>query len=285
MMKTLFVGFVFLGAITVHAQPSALVRVEGPLAKMLGIASARLNTPTATLARNLLNQAKVAGIPTALKMDPVYSFTQGNLDAEGLALLGEEAQVALIQVGKNTTFKSVMGLPESKLALSGVQNLDRLDNVRLSSDGVVKSSVNPESLIEDEVRAVGLSKQVSAELSTELKAIRSEVGISYTNRGMCKGLDDEAAANFTSFLRKARENLRRTRERCPNQLYGSIAESWIQFQKELGREGASLWRAVEKNQACYTSARLRPGVLAAVQRISDKNGGKVPQGEPTGCPL
>ena len=282
MIKALIVGFVFLGSLTAHAQGPALQKV-------IALASAQGKTSSAAVTRSLLTQVEgsSSALAQAVKNDPLYIFNKGNLNEESLRYLGNEAQSALMQIGKATTFKGISSLPEFETALRSVSSLEHAaDNVALSSSGKVKTAVNPELAIENDIRSLGLSEPVATDLASELKAFRSEAGLSYTNRGMCKGLDDEAATNFTAFIRDARENLKRTRAKCPAQFYGSIAEVWIQFQKRMGREGDALWRAVEKNQTCYTSARLRPGVLSAVNQISEKNGGQVPaESEASGCPL
>jgi hypothetical protein len=282
MIKALIVGFVFLGSLTAHAQGLALQKV-------IALASAQGKTSSAAVTRSLLTQVEgsSSALAQAVKNDPLYIFNKGSLNEESLRYLGNEAQSALLQIGKATTFKGISSLPEFESALRSVGSLEHAaDNVPLSKNGKIKTAVDPELAIENDIRSLGLSEAVATDLATELKAFRSEAGLSYTNRGMCKGLDDEAATNFTAFVRDARENLKRTRAKCPAQFYGSIAEVWIQFQKRMGREGDALWRAVEKNQACYTSARLRPGVLSAVNQISEKNGGQVPaENEASGCPL
>ena len=282
MIKALIVGFVFLGSLTAHAHGPALQKV-------IALASTQSKTSTEAITRSLLTQVErsSSSLAQAVKNDPLYIFNRGNLNEESLRYLGNEAQSAMMQIGKATAFKAIAGLPEFETALRSVSSLEHAaDNIPLSATGKVKTAVNPELAIENEVRSLGLSETVAADLAAELKAFRSEAGLSYTNKGMCKGLDDESAAGFISFLRDARENLKRTRAKCPAQLYGSLAEAWILFQKRMGREGDALWRAVEKNQVCYTSARLRPGVLNAVNQISAKNGGQVPvENEASGCPL
>jgi hypothetical protein len=282
MIKALIVGFVFLGSLTAHAQGVALQRV-------ITLASTQGKTSTSMVMKDLFSQVEGASgaLAQTVKNDPLYVFSRGSMTEESLQYLGVEAQNALLQIGKNTTFKSISSLSEFQNAESSVRSLSRAsEGVSLSANGKVKVAVSPELAIEQEVRSLGLSESVTAELSSELKTFRTETGISYTNRGMCKGLDDEAATNFVGFLRDARENLKRTRAKCPGQFYGSIAEVWINFQKRMGRQGDSLWRAVQKNQVCYTSSRLRPGVLNAVSQISEKNSGAVPaESELSGCPL
>jgi hypothetical protein len=282
MIKALIVGFVFLGSFTAHAQGPALQKV-------IALASTQGKTSTEAVTRSLLTQVEgsSSALAQVVKNDPLYIFNKGNLNEESLRYLGSEAQSALLQIGKKTTFKAVSALPEFEIALSSVSSLEHAaDNIPLSTTGKVKASINPDTVIESDIRSLGLSEPVATDLANELKAFKNETGLFYTNRGMCKGLDDEAATNFTAFVRDARENLKRTRAKCPGQLYGSIAEVWIHFQKRMGREGDALWRAVEKNQTCYTGVKLRPGVLSAVNQISQKNGGQVPaENEPSGCPL
>ena len=289
MIKALIVGFVFLGSLTAHAQGSAIQRV-------IALASAKSGTSTEAVMMSLTTQvgnAAKSNLPATkalgqiVENDPLYIFNNRSLNQESLRYLGKEAQSALLQIGKTTTFKGVSSLPEFESALRSVSSLEHAaDNIPLSANGKIKSGVNPDLAIENGVKSLGLSEAVAADLATELKAFRSEAGLNYTNKELCKGLDDESATNFAGFLRDARENLKRTRAKCPSQLYGSIAEVWILFQKRMGREGDALWRAVEKNQTCYTSARLRPGVLSAVNQISEKNGGQVPaENEASGCPL
>ncbi len=283
MIKALIVGFVFLGSFTAHAQVPALQKV-------IALASTQGKTSTEAVTRSLLTQlesSSQSGLASVVKNDPVYTFNNGNLNEETLRYLGSEAQSALLQIGKKTTFKAVSALPEFEIALSSVSSLEHAaDNIPLSKNGQLKSSISSDVVIESDIRSLGLSEPVATDLANELKAFKKETGLFYTNRGMCKGLDDEAATNFAAFVRDARENLKRTRAKCPGQLYGSIAEVWIHFQKRMGREGDALWRAVEKNQTCYTAGKLRPGVLSAVNQISQKNGGQVPaENEPSGCPL
>jgi|GEM_PF-4191868 len=286
MMKALIVGFVFLGSFTAHAQGGPAVAA---LEKVITMASVQGKTTTAAVTRSLLSQVEgsSSALAQAVKNDPLYIFNKGNLNEESIRYLGDDAVGALIQIGKSSTFKGVANVAELQDAYALSTSLtQKLEDVSLSANGKVKVAVNPELAIENEVRSLGLSESVTNELANELKAFRTESGISYTNRGMCKGLDDEAATNFASLIRDARENLKRTRAKCPAQFYGSLAEVWIHFQKRMGRDGDALWRAVQKNQTCYTSARLRPGVLNAVNVISEKNGGQVPgETEASGCPL
>jgi hypothetical protein len=282
MLKAIIVGFVVLGSVSAHAQVTALERV-------VALASTQSKTSSSAIVKNLFSQVEGASgaLSQAVKNDPLYIFNHGNLNEESLRYLGADAQSALLQIGRSTTFKGVSSLAEFENALSSVSALSRAaEHTPLSATGSVKSAVSVEALIEQDIRALGLSEPVTQSLANELKTFRSETGISYTNKGMCKGLDDEAATNFVGFLRDARENLKKTRLKCPAQFYGSIAEVWIHFQKQMGRSGDTLWRAVQKNQTCYTSARLRPGVLNAVNQISEKNSGQVPaENELTGCPL
>ncbi|MBU6153773.1 MAG: hypothetical protein KGP28_05680 [Bdellovibrionales bacterium] len=282
MIKALIVGFVFLGSLTAHAQMPVLKKVVEAVASEGKVSGSQVAT-------GLMNQVKSSSSPLArvVQEDPLYKFTNGNLDEEGLRYLGNDAQMALIQLGKTTTFKSVSNLADFEIALKSVSSLENaVKNVPMSKNGYIKSAVSVEDAIENEVRTLGLSESVAADLSKEMKGLYSDFGLRYSNRGMCKGLDDEAATNFAAVLRDTRENLKRTKMNCPSQLYGAIAEVWIQFQKRMGREGDSLWRAVEKNQTCYVAQGLRPHVLNAVNLISTKHGGQVPaENQATGCPL
>jgi hypothetical protein len=293
MMKNLIVGMVFLGSFTAQAQPGA-AGVEA----LVRLAATNGGTSAAEVTRSLMTQVErqaasaAASAPNALsqavKNDPLYIFTKGNIDENALRYLGPEAQKALIQIGRSTTFKGIASTTEFANQLQFVSSLSRAsETTSLSATSQIKVAVNPnaDAAIAREVESLGLSKNVADELKSELITFRNETGISYTNRGMCQGLNDEAASNFSKLLRDTRENLKRTRQSCPAQFYGSIAESWIHFENGLGREGSKLWSAVEKVQTCYTSARLRPGVISAVQAISAKTGGVVPKTPPTGCPL
>jgi hypothetical protein len=294
MMKTLLVGMFFLGSLNASAQPGV-----GGIETLVKMAATKSGTTPAVITGNLLRQ--VEGSTTALaqtvKNDPLYIFTGGKLNETSLQYLGKEAQGALVQMGRGTAFKSIATTAEYNSQYAFSTSLTRAaENTPLSANGQVKVALDPVKvreaaeekanlLIEDEVRAIGLSDNVATELTTELQTFRSQTGVSYTNRGMCQGLNDEAAQNFTQFLKSTRENLMRTKANCPGQFYGAIAESWIHFEKGLGREGGQLWNAVQKVQTCYTSARMRPGVLTAIDAISKKTGGVVPTNAPTGCPL
>ena len=283
MMKTLLVGMVFLGSLNASAQPGV-----GGIETLVKMAATKSGTTPAVITGNLLRQ--VEGSTTALaqtvKNDPLYIFTGGKLNETSLQYLGKEAQGALVQMGRAGALKSIATTAEYNSQFAFSTSLTRAaESTPLSANGQVKVAVDPDRLIEAEVRGIGLSDDVATELATELKTFRSETGVSYTNRGMCQGLNDEAAQNFTQFLKSTRENLKRTKANCPGQFYGSLAESWIHFEKGLGREGGQLWNAVQKVQTCYTSARMRPGVLTAIDAISKKTGGVVPTNAPTGCPL
>ncbi len=293
MMKNLIVGMVFLGSFTAQAQPG-VAGVEA----LVRLAATKGGTSAAEVTRSLMTQVErqatttaastTGALAQAVKNDPLYIFTKGNLDEKSLRYLGPEAQKALIQIGRNTTFKGISSTTEFANQLQFVSSLSRAsETTPLSANNQIKVAVNPnaDASIAREVESLGLSKNVADELKNELITFRNETGISYTNRGMCQGLNDEAASNFSKLLRDTRENLKRTRQNCPAQFYGSIAESWIHFENGLGREGSKLWSAVEKAQICYTRARLRPGVISAIQAISAKTGGVVPKTPPTGCPL
>jgi len=119
MIKALIVGFVFLGSFTAHAQVPALQKV-------IALASTQGKTSTEAVTRSLLTQVEgsSSALAQVVKNDPLYIFNKGNLNEESLRYLGNEAQSALLQIGKKTTFKAVSALPEFEIALSSVGSLE-----------------------------------------------------------------------------------------------------------------------------------------------------------------
>lgn len=284
MIKTLIVGMVFLGSLNVWAQPG-VPAIEA----LIKLAATESKTSTAAITNNLLKQVEgsTSALAQAVKNDPLYVFNRGKLDEKSLGNLAPEAKGALVQLGRAGALKSIAGTSKFTSEYAFATSLTRAaESTPLSANGQVKVAVDPHKLIENEVNSIGLSTDVAGKLSSELKQFHKETGVFYTNRGMCKGLNDEAAENFSKLLKDTRENLGRTRQNCSGQFYASIAESLLKFENALGRTGDKVWSAAEKVcGVCYCANRMRPGVLAAINAIKVKNAGVLPAGAPTGCPL
>jgi hypothetical protein len=285
MMKTLIVGMAFLGSLNVWAQPAAVVGGIESLVRKAATSELTAAKITSSLMQNVKNPSSAnSAIAQVVKNDPLYVFTNGQLDENALKYLGTDAQQALAKLGRGNVFKGVAESDFNSLAFS--TSLDRAaEKVPLSSNGKVPVSVDPDKLIEAEVKSIGLTDNVATELATELKSFRNEVGVSYTNRGMCKGLNDEAAQSFSKFLRDTRTTLKTTRQKCATQFAGAIAANWLLLEKSLGRTGEKLWDATRKVQLCYTGKRMQPSVLLAIDQIQKKHGGALPEGDSVACPL